>query len=173
MIQKMRLEYELWCPLCEEFSVPNGGKSMSLAAQIAQSEDDETPSITMWYEPLKSFPSVLTTEHIRVCQQSRANMQLETLTFVPNTRTLYDLLFIRSPAAGATQMSPSAVSVLNQLSGTMGQIFQEVFTPEVEQRVNRQKEMIRAQLEELVQQCDAFPPGTKVCIFGSSANGFG
>jgi hypothetical protein len=103
-------------------------------------------------------------------------MQMKTLTFVPNTRTLYDLLFVRPPGGGkvgAPQMSSAGVAVLNQLSGAMGQVFQECFTPEVEQRVNRQKEMIRAQLEELVQQCHAFPTGTKVCIFGSSANGFG
>lgn len=180
MIQKMRLEYELWCPLCEEFSIPSdGGESLSLATQIADTVDaDNIPQITMWYEPLKAFPSVLTTEHVRICQQSRANMQMKTLNFVPNTRGLYDLLFSRTRAAGGTggaapQMDPAAVAVLNQLSGAMGQVFQQCFTPEVEQRVNRQKEMIRAKLEALVKQCDAFPPGTKVCIFGSSANGFG
>lgn len=178
MIQKMRLEYELWCPLCEEFSIPSdSGDFLSLAAQTAETDYfEELPPITMWYEPLKQFPSMLTTDHVRICQESRANMQMKTLNFVPNTRSLYDLLFVRPPAGAqgtAPKMNPAAVAVLNQLSGAMGQVFQECFAPEVEQRVNRQKELIRSKLEELVQECDAFPAGTKVCIFGSSANGFG
>jgi hypothetical protein len=181
MIQKMRLEYELWCPLCEEFAVPgeNGEAALSVAAQASNAIDGEiTPPITMWYEPLKSFPPMLTTDHVRICQESRARMQSNTLNFVPNTRSLQDLLFVRAPSgakggAATTTMNPGAVAVLNQLSGAMGQVFQECFTPEAEQRVQRQKEMIRAQLEALVQQCDGFPAGTKVVIFGSSANGFG
>ena len=101
-------------------------------------------------------------------------MQLKTLSFVPNTRALHEILFMKSPQGGkGAAMNPEAVAVLNQLSGAMGKVFQDIFTPEVEQRVHRQREMIRAQLEVLVQQCDAFPSGTKVAIFGSSANGFG
>ena len=87
---------------------------------------------------------------------------------------MYDILFVKNAQAGkGATMNPKAVAVLNQLSGAMGKMFQEVFTPDVEQRVHRQREMIRAQLEVLVQQCEAFPSGTKVAIFGSSANGFG
>lgn len=176
MIQKMRLEYELWCPLCEEFSVP--GKDGSEAGNgVVQSLDDggETlPAVAMWYEPLKAFPAMLTTDHVRVCQDSRSKMQSNTLNFVPNTRGLHEILFVKNPQAGkAATMNPKAVAVLNQLSGAMGKMFSDVFTPEVEQRVHRQREMIRAQLEALVQQCEAFPNGTKVAIFGSSANGFG
>lgn len=177
MIQKMRLEYELWCPLCEEFSVPGsgGGDSLNETAQGSADGTEDPPSIDMWYEPLKAFPPMLTTEHVRICQESRAKMQLKTLNFVPNTRSLFELLFVKNPAGGknAASMSPAAVAVLNQLSGAMGKVFQEVFTPEVEQRVHRQRESIRAQLEALVEQCDSFPNGTKVAIFGSSANGFG
>ena len=172
MIQKMRLEYELWCPLCEEFSIiDSNGESPTVNGQIS-SEDGEVPQIDMWYDKLKTFPSLLTTEHVRICQQSRGQMQLKTLGFVPNTKTLQEILF-SSGGKATTAMDPSAVAVFNQLSGAMGKAFQDVFTPEVEQRVSRQREMIRSQLELLVQQCDSFPPGTKVAIFGSSANGFG
>ena len=176
MIQKMRLEYELWCPLCEEFSIIGiNGESANSAVQIANEDDEAPPQVEMWYERLNSFPSLLTTEHVRTCQESRAQMQLKTLSFVPNTRSLREILFAGAQQGGkaAPAMNPSAVAILNQLSGAMGTIFQEVFTPEVEQRVNSQREMIRAQLEALVQQCESFPPGTKVAIFGSSANGFG
>ena len=175
MIQKMRLEYELWCPLCEEFSVPGSNDTDPMNSATAAEEDpDAVPQIAMWYEPLKAFPAMLTTEHVRVCQESRSTMQLKTLNFVPNTRSLHDILFVKNPQAGkGASMNPKAVAVLNQLSGAMGKVFQEIFTPEIEQRVHRQREMIRAQLEALVQQCEAFPAGTKVAIFGSSANGFG
>lgn len=174
MIQKMRLEYELWCPLCEEFSVPGESESASVASESADDGGEATPEIAMWYEPLKAFPAMLTTEHVRICQDSRSKMQLKTLNFVPNTKGLHDILFVKNPQSGkGATMNPKSVAVLNQLSGAMGKAFQDVFTPEVEQRVHRQREMIRAQLEQLVQQCDAFPNGTKVAIFGSSANGFG
>lgn len=175
MIQKMRLEYELWCPLCEEFSVPGGNGPEAVNGAAQPSDDPEAvPQIAMWYEPLKAFPAMLTTEHVRICQDSRAKMQLKTLSFVPNTRGLHDILFVKNPQAGKPPtMNPKAVAVLNQLSGAMGKVFQDIFTPEVEQRVHRQREMVRAHLETLVQQCEAFPAGTKVAIFGSSANGFG
>lgn len=177
MIQKMRLEYELWCPLCEEFSIiGSNGESANTAVQHASEESDEVlPKVEMWYERLNSFPSLLTTDHVRLCQESRAQLQLKTLSFVPNTKSLREILFVGAPQGGkgAPTMNPAAVALLNQLSGAMGAIFQEVFTPEVEQRVSSQREMIRSHLEALVQQCESFPPGTKVAIFGSSANGFG
>jgi DNA polymerase sigma len=180
MIQKMRLEYELWCPLCEEFAVPgaNGAASETSqdgAASPLADSSEAPPQIAMWYEPLKAFPPALTTEHVRICQESRASMQSKTLNFVPNTRALHEILFVKNPAGGkgSATMNPKAVAILNQLSGGMGKMFQDVFAADVEQRVHRQREMIRAQLESLVQQSDAFPAGTKVVIFGSSANGFG
>jgi DNA polymerase sigma len=177
MIQKMRLEYELWCPLCEEFAVPgsNGATAGTYKDGVAPPLADGSeaaPHTLMWYEPLKAFPAVLTTEHVRICQESRASMQSKTLNFVPNIRALHEILFVKNPKGVAT-MNPTAVAVLNQLSGGMGKMFQDVFAADVEQRVQRQREMIRAQLESIVQQSDAFPAGTKVVIFGSSANGFG
>jgi len=175
LIQKMRIEYELWCPLCEEFSVPGSNvKDTVNEAKQASEGDEATPSIDLWYEPLKAFPAVLTTDHVRICQESRAKMQLNTLGFIPNTRNLHEMLFVRNPRGGkAPTMNSTAVAALNQLSGAMGNIYQETFAPEVEQRVSKQRGMIRGQLEALVQQCDCFPEGTKVAIFGSSANGFG
>ena len=70
MIQKMRLEYELWCPLCEEFSIiGSDGESVNGAAQISNEDGETNPQIDMWYEGLKSFPPLLTTEHVRVAKK--------------------------------------------------------------------------------------------------------
>jgi terminal uridylyltransferase len=53
----------------------------------------------------------------------------------------------------------------------MGQYYQELFADE--EKVVRQRELIRLRTERNVQECGAFPAGTQVVIFGSSANGFG
>jgi len=53
----------------------------------------------------------------------------------------------------------------------MGLLYQEVYF--TNDRIIQQRESIRARTEQLVNRCDCFPPGTKVAIFGSSANGYG
>ncbi|KAG7369148.1 Cid1 family poly A polymerase [Nitzschia inconspicua] len=151
LITKLRLEYELWCPLCEEFAVPGDNNNM------------------MWYEPINRMPQPITTEHFRVCNEARSKMQLRILGFDPNFQRLESILY---PARDRNrQMNPVAVNVFNQLSSSMGQLYQEVyFTGD---KILQQREMIRAKTEQLVNMCECFPPGTRVAIFGSSANGYG
>ena len=151
LVTKLRLEYELWCPLCEEFAVPGDSAAK------------------MWYEPLQSLPHSITADHFRLCTEARSKMQLRILGFDPNTTKLESILY---PARGRNrQMNPSAVSVFNQLSAAMGHLYQDVYT--TAERIYQQREIIRSQTEKLVSMCDGFPAGTKVAIFGSSANGFG
>lgn len=151
LITKMRLEFELWCPLCEEFAVPGDAEGK------------------MWYEPLKNLPHTVTSEHFRFCAEARSEMQIRILGFDPNTTKLEHVLY---PSRGRNrEMDPGAVNVFNQLSGAMGKLYQEVYA--TADRILQQREMIRSQTEKFVSMCEVFPPGTKVAVFGSSANGFG
>lgn len=151
LISKLRLEYELWCPLSEEFAVPGDVEGK------------------MWYEPLNNLPHAINADHFRMCAEARSKMQNRSLGFDPNTATLDNILY---PNRGRSrQMNPAAVSVFNQLSAAMGQLYQDNYA--TADRILRQREMIRMQTESFVRSCECFPPGTKVAIFGSSANGFG
>jgi len=151
LITKMKLEYELWCPLCEEFAIPGESEAQ------------------MWYEPLRDMPNTVTAEHFRVCTEARSKMQQRILGFDPNPSRMEQVLY---PGRGRNRpMDPGAVNVFNQLSGAMGKLYQDVYM--TADRILRQREMIRNQMERFVTISDSFPPGTKVAVFGSSANGFG
>lgn len=154
LINKMRLEYELWCPLCEEFAVP-----------------DE--SAKMWYEPLRDLNRGITPDDFLRFSQARGKMQVRTLGFEPSTSSLDEVLV--PPNRGSTQgqrsMDPRVVNVFNVMSTAMGQYFQELYANE--DRVAHQRQLIRERTEKCVLDCGAFPAGTRVVIFGSSANGFG
>lgn len=151
LVTKLRLEYELWCPLSEEFAVPGDSESK------------------MWYEPLNNFPHSITGDHFRFCTDARSKMQHRSLGFDPNTSRLDSILY---PTRGRNrQMNPAAVNVFNQLSAAMGQLYQDNYA--TADRIIQQREMIRMQTEKFVNMCDCFPRGTQVAIFGSSANGFG
>lgn len=153
MITKMRLEFELWCPLSEEFASPN--------------EDAK-----MWYEPLRDMNHAITADDFQAYAQARSKMQARTLGFELNTSTLDDVLFPRNRGApNQRTMDPGAVTVFNNMSAAMGQSFQELHSNE--DAVVRRRELIRERTEQCVQECGVFPPGTRVVIFGSSANGFG
>lgn len=149
LIAKLRLEYELWCPLTEEFAIPGEGNGK------------------MWYEPLNRLPHTINENHVKMCTDARSQMQHKSLGFDPNTNPLEKVLF---PSRNAP-MNPSAVNVFNQLSAAIGQLYQENFA--TADHILRQREMIRRRLEALVGVCECFPTGTSVAIFGSSANGFG
>lgn len=151
LVTKLRLEFELWCPLSEEFAVPGDSDAK------------------MWYDPLVNLPHSITPDHFRFCTEARSKMQLRILGFDPNTTRLENILY---PNRGRSrQMNPAAVNVFNQLSAAMGQLYQENYA--TADRILQQREMIRMQTEKCVNMCDCFPPGTKVAVFGSSANGFG
>jgi DNA polymerase sigma len=153
LIAKMRIEFELWCPLSEEFAIPND-------------------TAKMWYEPLRDLPNVVTADDFRVYAQARAKMQMRTLCFEPNVMPMDDILFPRNRGApNQRTMDSGAVTVFNTMSAAMGQFYQDLYAEE--DRVVRQRELIRERTEKCVQECGAFPAGTRVVIFGSSANGFG
>jgi len=96
-------------------------------------------------------------------------MQQRILGFDPNPSRIEQVLY---PGRGRNRpMDPGAVNVFNQLSGAMGKLYQDVYM--TADRILRQREMIRNQMERFVTISDSFPPGTKVAVFGSSANGFG
>lgn len=152
LITKLRLEFELWCPLCEEF------------AMLGDSGQQ------MWYEPLTRFSQPITNDHFKVCTDARSKMQIRILGFDPNTTRLDSILYTAN-RDGTRQMNAGAVNCFNCLSSSMGQLYQDVyFTAD---SILQQREAIRSKVERLVGMCDCFPPGTKVAIFGSSANGFG
>lgn len=153
LITKMRIEYELWCPLSEEFAIPSD-------------------TAKMWYEPLKDLPHTITADDFRFYAQVRTKMQMRTLGFDPNLVSLEDILF--PPSRGKTKqrvMDAGAVGVFNNVSAAMGQYFQNLYMDE--DRIVRQRQMIQERTQHCVEECAAFPLGTKVVIFGSSANGFG
>lgn len=153
LVMKMRIEYELWCPLSEEFALL-------------------TDDARMWYEPLRDLPQNISPEDFREYTQARVKMQMRTLGFDPNSTTLEDVLFPRNRGnPNQRSMDPGAVSVFNSVSGAMGKCFQTMYAGE--DKVVRRRELIRQSTEKCVQECGAFPPGTRVAIFGSSANGFG
>jgi len=151
LITKMRLEYELWCPLCEEFAVPGDSDAK------------------MWYEPLSKLPHTVTSNHFRFCNEARSKMQERILGFQPNTNRLESILY--QHRGRNRQMNPASVNVFNHLSGAMGQLYRDVYA--TADRIHQQREMIRQRVESFVNMCNCFPPGTKVATFGSSANGFG
>jgi hypothetical protein len=153
LITKMRIEYELWCPLSEEFALL-------------------TEDARMWYESLRDLPQSVTAEDFRLYSQARIKMQMRTLGFDPNTATMEDVLFPRNQGAPNQRSTDAgAVRVFNTMSGAMGKYFQDMYAGE--DVVAKRREMIRQRTEKCVQECGAFPPGTRVAIFGSSANGFG
>jgi len=152
-IARMRVEFELWCPLSEEFAIPS-----------------ETAAT--WYECINELPQTITADHFRAFQQARIKMQMRTLGFDVNTMSLEDVLFPRNRNnPNQRAMDPGAVGVFNSMSAAMGQYYSDLFQDE--ERVVRRREIIRQRTQQFVQECGAFPPGTEVVIFGSSANGFG
>lgn len=120
------------------------------------------------YANFNEFPQHVTAAHYQQCAESRMKMQQEVLGFIPNKKTLEETLFKRNHPQS---MDRSAVGVFNKLSTAMGKLYEDVYM--VADRIHQQRELVRAHLESIVSQCSAFPPGTRVLVFGSSANGFG
>jgi DNA polymerase sigma len=154
MIMKMRVEYELWCPLCEEFAVPEEGSKL-------------------WYDSLRNMPHNISADDLKAFAHQRHKMQQRVLAFEPNTSTLEDVLFPRRGADPKNQreMDAGAVEVLNNMSSAMGKYFRYLFADE--ERVVVVRETVRQKAEAIVTNSGAFPSGTRVVVFGSAANGFG
>jgi DNA polymerase sigma len=155
LIAKIRLEFELWCSLVDAF------------APSPFNTDKESLCVNF-----NDFPQHVTPSHYQQCAESRQKMQKDMLGFVPNKKTLQEALFKSSENSNQQVMDRSVVDSFNKLSSAMGKLYEDVYM--VSDRILQQREMVRSHLENIVAQCgDAFPPGTRVMIFGSSANGFG
>ena len=149
LVSKIRLEYELWCSLCEAFAAsPFNSNAKALCVDFNQ------------------FPQHVTPNHYRQCVASRVKMQEEHLGFVPERKTIHQILMTKNNV-----MDRGAVDSFNRLSASMGQLYQKEYM--VVDRIHNQREIVRSHIESIVAQCDAFPSGTRVVVFGSAANGFG
>jgi hypothetical protein len=99
-------------------------------------------------------------------------MHLDILGFIFNSTPLEKVL---SPLRGQNNhkqsMDPVVVEALNRLSASMGELYQRKYL--VSERIHMQRDLVRSHIESFVAQCNAFPVGTRVVVFGSLANGFG
>jgi len=148
-ILKLRLEYELWCGFCESFA------SNPFDANIRNDDNNAIDgSISV------NFPHPINNEHFTICQESRAKMQMEILGFVPKANGI------------AQALSWDTSGVFTKLSTVMEKVYEDKYTKDSSQRL-QMKVKARDWTERIVSACDSFPPGTRVVVFGSSANGFG
>mmetsp|Transcript_491 Transcript_491/g.698 ORF Transcript_491/g.698 Transcript_491/m.698 type:complete len:458 (-) Transcript_491:79-1452(-) len=92
-------------------------------------------------------------------------MQTENLGFIVNDCTLQDLM------RGDTEQTKATPTFFADFSLAVRQLYQEKYA--VSEAIQQEREYVRAGVEALVAQSGVFPPGTRVSIFGSSANGFG
>ncbi len=154
IVMKLRLEYELWCPLCENFA-PNPFEVVD-KSKGGETHHDKTVSI--------NYPHPITNMHINRCRQSCAKMQKEILGFVPKLQSFASI-------ESHQQQQPTSTSLFTNLSKAMEKMYNEEYVPSMDsiQKKTRARELT----QNAVSMCDAFPQGTRVVIFGSSANGFG
>mmetsp|Transcript_18118 Transcript_18118/g.20903 ORF Transcript_18118/g.20903 Transcript_18118/m.20903 type:complete len:1221 (+) Transcript_18118:108-3770(+) len=151
LIAKIRLEFELWSPLMDSFAPsPFNSDSDSLCVNF------------------NDFPHHVNQSHHKKCFKKRQKMEEEGLGFVPDETPLERTLF---KGNNNQLMDSGAVHTFNSLSTAMGKLYEEKYM--VSDRVLGQREMVRSYIERVVAKCDSFPQGTRVMIFGSSANGFG
>lgn len=143
-MQKMRLEYELWCPLCESFA-PN-----------PLSVDDTTQTDGAFL--VQAFPRNWS---VKSFEESRQTMQKELLGYIPVKESL------QSIAAGRVKSK----DMLMDFSNAMKALYMDEYR--VSDDVHARREAVRSGVEQVVTASGAFPEGTRVAVFGSSANGFG
>lgn len=150
ILAKMRLEYDLWCPLTEKFA-PNPFVTTK----------DETKKLP---GDVSAFPYSVTKDHEKKFKNSRSKMQKQILGFIPK----YNPLRL---ANGYRREKKNGRDFLQDLSSAMSEIYRDEYA--VSDRVWKRREKVRATIEHIVSKSGEFPPGTKVMVFGSSANGFG
>ncbi len=146
-VMKLRLEYELWCDLCESFA-PNPFEVID--------ENDHQIKI--------KYPHPITNAHISRCKQSCSKMQKEVLGYEPK-RTCFASL------EHSLQTEQNKTALVTNLSNAMENLFNTEYAPTIENYERKKRAQERTQTA--VTMCDTFPSGTKVVVFGSSANGFG
>ena len=149
ILSKMKLEYELWCPLTESFA-PN---------PFAKAKDNNS-LISL---DLSSFPTSAENAVLK-CQESRRKLQAEALGFIPQSRPIL-------PSAKEYRWKKNNRNLFKELSSAMTEVYQNEYA--VSDQVLKRREKVRASIELIVSNSGEFPSGTKVVVFGSSANGFG
>ncbi|KAL7454836.1 hypothetical protein ACHAWC_006435, partial [Mediolabrus comicus] len=144
LISTIRLEYELWCPLCEAFGLNPFVKTTFVASKMPGN--------------VSAFPYPATREHYQMCRDSKQEMQQTVLGFVPKLDSVEEL-------------SKGSRDFFLDLSSGMNELYANEFF--VSEKIWKRREQVRAAIEQVVSNSGEFPPGTKVAVFGSSANGFG
>jgi len=102
--------------------------------------------------------------HNSDCHESRHKMQQELLGFVPQSRLILS-------SAKDYRWKAKKRNLFKELSSAMKEIYNVEYA--VSEEVWERREKIRASIEHIVCSSSEFPVGTKVAVFGSSANGFG
>ena len=146
LVTKLKCEYSLWCSLCECFA-ENPFESNN------HNENDNRSAYTR-------YPYPVTNKHFEMCKEKRTFMQMEVLGFVPKAIKLDQV------------KSHDRSNELSKLSASMEKFYQEKYTAP-SMTTMQIKEMARELTERAVSSCESFPKGTRVVVFGSSANGFG
>lgn len=102
--------------------------------------------------------------HNSDCHKSRQRMQQELLGFIPQSRLILS-------SAKDYQWKAKKRNLFKELSTAMKEIYNVEYA--VSEEVWERREKIRESIEHIVCSSSEFPVGTKVAVFGSSANGFG
>jgi DNA polymerase sigma len=133
-INKLRMEYELWCPICEQ-SAPVPTKIISASSFV----------------------------------ESKREMQQSILGFIPDER----VIVFATNNESLVERHSKASSVLTLLTTSMHCLYETELSPTSD--FYRTREKVRLEMERFVNtHCSAyFPLGSRVMVFGSSANGFG
>ena len=154
LLSKIRLEYELYCPLCEAFA-PN---------PFARSDDE----VSKMPGDVSAFPHPVGTQHVQLCVESRRKMQLQVLGFVPKFDSIPSLIS-KSKKWGKKPIV--TLDFFEDLTSAIDNLYNDEYA--VSEEVFRRREHVRASIEHILGASGAFPVGTRVAVFGSSANGFG
>jgi hypothetical protein len=148
----MRLEYELWCPLCESFA-PNPWATAS-----GNTTDQH---ISFLVQSIKNGDK-------KGFVDNRRKMQKEVLGFIPHLEKVPQ---VAKWARNQIKPGCDGMTVFRELSEAMNRLYIDEY--EVSEDIHNRRERVRAGIENVVTLSGAFPSGTKVAVFGSSANGFG
>lgn len=158
-LAQIRLEYELWCPFIESFApnpyphITSVVKADAALTQIAKLPGD-----------LSGFPYPISNQHLMKCHNSRCKMQQEVMGFIPQSRPII-------ASAKDYRWKKEGRNFFKELSSAMNELYHDEYA--VSDKVWKRREKVRATIEHIVSSSGEFPTGTKVMVFGSSANGFG
>ena len=147
LVSTIRLEYELWCPLCDAFA-PNPFVETKFEASRMPGN-------------VSAFPYPAGKEHYQMCRSSKEKMQQSVLGFVPKLDNVGEI----------AREGKKGRDFFLDLSSAMNEMYTNEYA--VSEKVWRRREQVRAAIEQVMSNSREFPPGTKVAVFGSSANGFG